>query len=623
MSKGGAGMLRQLCTVLMLSTLAETAVAADGFSGHIEVGARETDVQGDEAKYKQYVNLDDGARVFGLQARFSPEERTGNTPDLVNLEAYGIGGEPFERMAAEVRKYDKYRFSYQRQQSDYFYEDILIRPKDASVESSTGGDFHQFDFERTREQATLALDLSKRSSLTLDFHRYDKEGDSTTVVDVEREEFEMEQPVDERFREATVGFEYAWDRVTVVVSESWQHHENDMRWLLPGFSLGSEPAEPTELDFFLLRQPYDSDAREHALNVLARPTDKLELAVAVRDIDLELDINVDESSQGLDFTGAPFARAEGGAGAIDRDTALVDVSAGYTLTKRWRLDAKLRRYATAQDGDLFFDGVRTASSWEIDNLGVDLTATVEAIDDLRLTLGWHMEKREVDFIETASGASLASDEDTDANGYYLQANYQPNPRARLTLSAEERRIDDPYTLASSTDSQRYRLRGSYRFDNGVSLTAILSRTDFENDNSGWESTTDQVDVRVAYAGERLQASAGVALVDIEHEIDQVVQGDILAFRQDLFLIRYEANSSFWDATLSYALDDRWRLQGSFRAYDNDGSFDVERDDIRAGVSVTLPQDYILDFGYRNIDYAEDDIEHFDADVWEMSLRINW
>ena len=229
----------------------------------------------------------------------------------------------------------------------------------------------------------------------------------------------------------------------------------------------------------------------------------------------------------------------------------------------------------------------------------------------------------MEFTESVPGSSLGSDEDTDAQSYYLQASYQMSQRARLTLSAEDRRIDDPYTLASATDSQRLRLRGNYRFDNGITLTAVLSRTDFENDNSDWASTTDQVDVRVAYAGERLQASAGVALIDMEHEIDQLVQGDVLSFRQDLFRLRYEADSSFWDATLSYALTDRWQLRGSFRAYDNDGSFDVERDDTRAGVAVTLPQGYLLTLGYRNVDYAEDDIEHFDADVWEVSLRIDW
>ena len=313
-----------------------------------------TDVQGDEAKYQQYVNLDNGARVFGLQARFSAEDNTGNTPDLVNVEAFGLGGEPYERIGVDVRKYGKYRFSYQRQRSDYLYEDILVRPEEASVEGSTGGDFHRFDIERTRDEATLALDLSERSALTFDFQQYEKTGDSTTVVDVEREEFEMEQPIDERFRDVGLAFEHRWERVTVAVSERWQRHENEVSWLLPGFSLGSEPLAPTELDFFLLRQPYDSDVREHGVNVLARPTDRLELAIGVRDIDVELDIDVDESSQGVEFTGAPFQRELTGAGAIERDTLLVDVGVGYTLNDRWQLGAKLRRYATEQAGDVFF-----------------------------------------------------------------------------------------------------------------------------------------------------------------------------------------------------------------------------------------------------------------------------
>jgi predicted porin len=532
----------------------------------------------------------------------------------------GLGGDPHESVAVTVKKYGAYRFRYNRHRSDYFYEDILVRPQDASIEGSTGGDFHHYDFERTRDNASLGIDFSERAKVTFDFDRYEKKGDSTTTVDVEREEFEVQQPIDETMRSSTLGFQYAWDRVTLIVSERWQRHDNDFSWVLPGFSLGTEPTEPTELDFFFLDQPYQQDVREHAVSVHMRPTDKLKLSVDVRDIDLDMDIDVAESSQGLDYTGTPFTRDLQGAGDVDRATTLINFGADYALTERFQIGANIRHYSLDQDGVMSFDNNLATTDWEVDYLGFELSAQAALTEEIQVAAGWHSERRETKFVETATAASFSRAEDTDQDGFFMQASYQPDKHLRLTLTAEENRIDDPFTLASATDSRRYRLRGRYRFDNGLSLTASHRLTEYENDNTDWQSTTKQTDVRLAYALDRLALTAGFGLIDLEREIDQRVTG---GFRQDLFAIRYQADATFWDATADFSVNDQFSLSASLRRYENDGSFDVERDDIHLGVSYTLPQDYVLTVNYRNVDYMEGHIEEFDADIWELSLRIAW
>jgi hypothetical protein len=607
-------------TLLYTLLLANSASAADEISGHVEVGVREVDVQGDENKYDQYLNLDSGARLFGFSARFAPAEPRGSTPDLIDVQLSGLGGEPYERVAVAVKKYGAYRFRYSRHKSDYFYEDLLIRPEDASVEASTGGDFHHFDFERVRDAASLEIDLTERTALSFDFDRYEKTGDSTTTVDIEREEFELDQPIDETWRDVRLGLQHAWEHASLTVSERRQRHENDYSWFLPGFSLGSDPAEPTELNYFFLNQPYDSDVREHALGLTLQPTKKLALTLDVRDIDLELDIDAAESSQGVDFEGTPFTRETSGDGGIDRDTTVMEASGSYAVSERVQLGASVRRYDLDQDGTITFDSEDAMSRWAIEQLSLELSAQFVVSDALSVGVGLHRETRDAEFTERTADGALLRDEETEQAGYFVMAQYRPVTALRLSFELHQNRVDDPYTLASATDARRYRLRARYRVNDAWSLTASHRRTDYDNDDTDWESNSEQSELRAAYTGSRLTLSAAVARIEMDHEIDQLVTG---GFRTDRFDIRYAGEATFWDLNAAFKVTDRLQFSAGLRTYDNDGSFDVERDDAELAAVFSLPRDYAVQLSYRNVDYSEGHLEDFDADIWELSLRFDW
>jgi len=616
-SKFAIGSPAALLSALLL---AGSVNAADEFSGHVEVGLREVDVQGDENKYDQYLNLDDGPRLFGFSARFAPRETQGSMPDLVDVQVTGLGGEPYESVSVNVKKHGAYRFRYDRHVSEYFYEDLLIRPEDASVEGSTGGDFHHFDFERVRDRASIGIDVTDRATLSLDFDRYEKRGDSTTTADVEREEFEVDQPIDETWRNAGIALEYAWERATFAVSERWQRHENDYSWFLPGFSDGSDVTEPTALDLFFLSQPYDSDVREHGVALAVLPTDKLTLTLDVRDLDLDLDIDPAESSRGTDFNGTPFARDIAGRGGIDRDTTLVEAGGTYLISERVQIGASVRRYDLDQTGAISFDGQDTFSRWSLEQLGVEVSAQFAVTGALNVGLGLHRENRDADFREMTSAGTFLREEDTEQDGYFLMAQYRPVNDLHLSFQIEDNRIDDPYTLASATDARAYRLRARYRVNDAWSLTASHRRTDYENDDTDWESRTEQTELRAIYNAGRMTLSAGLARMEVDREIDQLVRG---GFRTDRFDIRYSGEATLWDLNAAFDVTDRLALSASFNAYDNDGSFDVRRDDAELGVAYRLPQDYLVQLRYRNVDYDEDHLEDFDADIWELSLRLDW
>jgi hypothetical protein len=153
--------------------------------------------------------------------------------------------------------------------------------------------------------------------------------------------------------------------------------------------------------------------------------------------------------------------------------------------------------------------------------------------------------------------------------------------------------------------------GSYRY------------SDYENDNSGWSSDTEQIDLRVTFANEQLSASAGYSNVDLSRSIVQNVAGDTLPFRRDRFDIDYSADADFFDAAVTWRVDERWSMGGSFRIYENSDSFSVSRDDARAFVQVDVMDGYLLGLEYRYVDFEEGQVESFDADIVEISIGRRW
>jgi predicted porin len=607
--------------VWVASSLPHLAMAAGQYQGHVEAGVRDTDVDGDETKYRQYVDLDDGPRLMSFAIEIVPEKANG-APDHLSIEASGLGGDPYEHVRLIVKEHGVYAFSYDRHTSDYFYEDLLLRPEDASVEQATGGDFHHYDFERIRDRADMNVVLSDAAKLSLDYDRYEKTGESTTTLDVEREEFELDKPIDEVLQAYRIGLEYSWEWATLLVSAGRSDYENESSVFLPGFSPGTELAEPTELDYYFLDQPYSYDADEYTVTVRAEPTDKTRVSISIADIDLDLNLEALERSQGVDYLDVPFTRDFRGEGVIGRDTTLVDASVEYMVNDRVSVELEARRYGLEQRGVLEYADEPSASAWDLDTASVGIGAQWRVNEAIVVAGSWMTERRDSEFF-AVSDITEARDVETERDGFDVQVSYRPNKRLSLTLSVEDNRIDDPYTLASATDSRRYRLRGRYRFDNGLHLTASYKLSELENDATDWESSHEQIDLRVGYTIGDVSLSMGVSDIELEREIDQLVVGDILPFRQDLFSIAYAADARFWDGAAQIAIDDRTQVYASFRRYSNDGSFDVDRNDLSFGIDYTISPRYLARLNLRNIDYDEAELESFDADIWELALRYAW
>lgn len=596
---------------------------SDGLSGQILFGYRSVDVGGAERKYREDVNLEDGPRLAALEFDLAPTGEMKQFADRVTLDLRNFGGEPFETLGVRIHKFGTYDFTFDRTKSDYFYHDWLIAPELANPDASTGGDFHTFDFERVRDRAELDVTLSENSKLWFGFDRYTKRGESTTTLDVQRDEFELDQPIDETFYEYDVGYQYSWDKITLTLQERIRDYENVVEIFLPGFSEGENVVDDlTTLDFFFLDRPYDFTSNEHTARVVARPSQRWRIRAAASVQDLELDVELDEQSQGTDFNGDPFTTDLSGAGDVSRDVSLYEVDVYYLATDRVALLGGLYRRELDQDGESMFGAAFNVGSWELETTGVELGIEGVLTRTLTGAIGVTSESRDTTWGWAESDTLELERETTDRTGYSASLTWNPSRGARLSLSYEDNSYDDPFTLASPTDRRRFRLRGQYRWETGLFVSGIVSQGEVENTNSDWTSDTDQISARLGYAGRRLNVSAGYAVTDLERAVDQVVTG---GSRQELFSILYEADSDYFDGRLRYKANERVVLGADLRMYRNDGSFALDRDDMRAYVEVDLAEAYLLHVGYRSIDYDENEFsfDDYDADIAELAVGYRY
>ncbi|MGI9327602.1 MAG: hypothetical protein ACR2PZ_20455 [Pseudomonadales bacterium] len=600
--------------------LGQAVIAAEpeqkALTGRLELGVRTVDISGDRYKYKQHVDLDSGARLFGFDITYSPEAARQSAPDLVAFHTTGVGGDPYQNTRLLIRKYGKYRFRYEHRKSDYFYEDLLIRPEDVDIEASNEGDLHTFDLERTSHRVDFDYQLTQRAELQLAYDRYDREGDGTTVLDIQREEFELHSPIDQALQNLDFGLEYALDKITLTFHERWREFDHSQFSAIDGASEGLDLLGPTRLDAFLLKQPYSYDSREHQLGLLARPTERLRLRADVLVTDLDMDVTSIENADGIDFVGQPFQTRDLATGGAQRDTFQVFLAGSYAISEQVQLTADFREQRMDQEAKIAGNATDGASDWDINtrwfSLGVEVTPT----DALHLSAGWSREDRDVE-LRNIVGTALEATKETSVNdGYWLQLNYRTSDHMDWLVSVENNRVDDAFTSSSATDSLRYRLRGRYRWDNGSLLTVSHRQTEYDNDVSDWRSDSRQSAARISHSGERVTLSMGYTWVDTERSILQLVTG---GFRQELFDIDYRADTSFWDVDFLWAPTSRWELSASHRRYRNDGSFDTQRDDSRLGASYALSEHYRISLRYRHIDFEEPPGEDFGANLLEASV----
>jgi hypothetical protein len=552
--------------------------------------------------------------LYKLQFDVVPDEGIRKYADRIELDVNDFGSQPFETLHFGIRKYGSYKFELDRRESEYFYEDILIPAELANVRSSTGGDFHHFDFERVRTAANLEIELSPAAQLRFGFDEYAKKGESTTTLDLNRDEFEVDKPIDEKLRTSTLGLTYAWDKATLILEERLREYDNVFEVFLPGFSEGETPG-PATLDFYFFDQPYDFETNEHSLKLLARPNDKLDVRLSAEIHDQSLHIGAEERYGGLSFNGAPVAVDDTGGGAIQRDLELYDLELTYLVSDNVGIVGSVRSHSLEQDGDSTLGSDVNTSTWDIDTTAFEGGVELYLENGVSIGAGLMFESRDVAFTQLQNGDGHVVDETTDNDGYYVNVAWRPKSGFELSAKVDVNSIGDPVTLATPTDRSRIRVRAKYRWDNGFWLSGVYQFQDFDNDLSGWAAETEKTAARLGYRNDAVDVSFGYTVVDIDRQIDSLVNETLL------FNDLYTADADYLHGQVRWKAGDRFVVGCSARLYDNGGSFAVERDDLQAFVEIDLSKNYLLGLAYRTIDYDEGEFnfDDYDADIAELSI----
>ncbi len=604
--------------VLGLAVLFGPSASAeeDGtFDGRLVIGYRDVNVNGEVNKYREDINLDDGPRLMELDLSLTPDGTLRNFVDRIQLNVNELGGEPFESIRLAVEKFGRFDFEYNRTESQYFYNDQLFPEELVSERNGRAGDFHTFDFRRVRDRASLKLDLTSRAKLTFGFDRYSKIGDSTTTLDLQRDEVELDRPIDETQYQYNAGFQYAWDKVTLGLDERYSKYDNAYEIFSPGQQVGS-----SVLDYFFLDQPYSFESWDHTVRVVATPVERLTIRASGTVQNLDMDLSSTEEAGGTSFNGSPYTTDVAGNGTISRDTDLYDVDLTYVLTDQWALVGSYYYRNLDQSGDFVLDGTPNRGRWEIETDGVEAGVQWSGPNHFTITVGGRTESRDVKHSAVEEGdAQDPESRTTDNDGLFGTVAWRPIKGLDLTLDYEDSSIDDPFTLISATDRTRTRFTGRYRLDNGFWVSGTYQKSEYKNSNSSWDGDHEYYTARAGYHKDRLDAQLGYSVIQIDRSILNDVNDGVL------FNINYGLDSDFLDGMIRYRVTESLWLGGEARLYDNSGTFGVERDDYRLYGEYHFVQGYLVRVGYRTIDYNEKayNFDDYDADILDFGVGLTW
>jgi len=589
------------------------------FYGKFSFGYRVVDTSGADTKYKEDINLDDGARLFNFSLHFTPDGNLKKLLDRIDLNVYNFGGDPYETLGLSVQKYGKYKFQYDRKKSTYFYEDI----------HEAGGhlyDPHTFSFDRVSDSGMLKVWLGKKAALYMNFDRYTKEGDSITTFDINRIEFEFDKPIREKSTVVAIGLDIHLKGYSFVLEEKIQDYENSNSLFLPGYADGGAGARyPSSFDYFYLNQPYDLKTYTHTFKFNARPFSNLLVAGSASSSEQDMDLTYSEDAGGVSYLGRSFAYSLSGEGNFNRVIELLDLDISYLMFNKLAIIGAVRYCGFDQRGSLSVDGETESTSFNYNTVGFEGGLQYQFSPKFSLTVGYRNEARELEGMET-----VTYEEKTQRNGGFGNLKLALSQAFKLTLDYQLGSYDDPFTLISPTDFKRFRATVKIR-GKQFNASASYLRNDSESKiyDNRWDSTKTQLNFRIGYQGEKVKLFGGYSLIDVEHKGARTIAYPPTWTGGGSFLwdILYEGESNLFDASASLNLDNKWKIGAYTNLYSNNGFWEISRTTLKGYLEYAFEGGYITQIGYRFVEFKEKSSDagfnNYKANILEISFGYRW
>ena len=410
--------------------------------------------------------------------------------------------------------------------------------------------------------------------------------------------------------------------MTLVFQEQIRNFDNATELFLPG---ASDRNPDTIILSFFRSQPYDLRSFQHTARLNLTPSPRWLVRASVSVDNTRFDGEASESSATLS-DGTISTNEASGSGTVDRDTSWFEVDASYLLNDRISLTGSLWRDDLDQNGDFAFGGNVNRGAWDMSKAGFEAGLQYAFTGSASVSGGLRYESRDVDYGAGSGSEPEARSRNTSHTGVFLAADWKPKSPLAFNAELETGKHNDPFTLASPTDRLRFRAQAKLTSPSGAYANVTYVGHRLKNDDrpegtatpSDWESDRDQVNARGGYRKAGLDFSAGFAFVRVRHDVAQTINPASSPF---VIPILYAADSNFFDARLRWRFDPRWRVGVDLRFYDNEGSFAVRRNDLRAYVEATVHERYLVNLGVRRLDYEEKlrGFNNYDANLVEASI----
>jgi len=602
------------------SLRAEEKDQKPALTGSFSLGYRFVDFgdNSSETKYKEDINLEKGPRLFNFKIQYNPEGILAKYVDSLEIKASNLG-DNFEVIGIEANKYGKYRFSYERKKSNYFYADNL-----------KGGDYHTFNFDRIHDEGLLKFWLGKCAHFYMSFDRFTKKGESTISQDVERTEFEMDKRIDEKSQEFTFGLDYSSKIFGIVIEDKILEYDNTNSYFLPGYADGGDNASyPSSLLYYRMNQPYDAKGNIFNTKMSFRPFKSLLIRGSAQVVKQDVDILYSEEAEGTDYMGEYFKYAYSGSGRFETKIYTYDTDWTYLLSNKLAVVGSLRYDKFNQKKGEFTIGTTTEDLFlKYETGSFEGGVQYQLSSKLGLTMGYRKEKRD---IKTPEGEETSEDMNltTDREGFFGNMKWDLTKALSFGFDFQSGTYDHSYTLISPSSFKRYKTMLKFKknaFYTNLSYLYTKSTSDMED--QAWESVNKQFSGRMGYHGTTIMAWLGYNTINVTREGTRVIyyppgwSGPDGTFTWD---IMFEGKSKLFDMFLSYNFTKKLAVGGYFQSYKNTGSWELKRSIFKAFLKVETPCGILGELGYRLVDFKESQLglNNYKANIFEISMGYRW
>lgn len=539
------GRARAACIAALAATTAPQAAAGSLFTGLIEAGYRWGDVQGDENRYREDVNLWSGPRL----ARLEGQGKIGSTTYVVTLS--GLGGDPYPQAELKVKGERRYAVSASYRGSDYDY--------------ASPGDVHSFStfLRRTGARVELFPSSDGRDRLELTYDRTRRAGGAVTTRGIDFDKFIAALPASVESRQDRLGLGYrrvfgaGW-----LVQGAAAYTRIESRELalgLPPILPLPDPLQPIDVDssLDLARRESREEATmpEVTLRVENAPASPVNVAVSFVAGRASIDADLALNDEGREAGAHPYYLRDGFTTTGSADYRVLDasvripVSSSLSISQSLRVDDREQEISGTESGEFgfppgppsqFSGSALTRGDFRTTSLRGDLqwnaTGRVSARAGYRVTM------QEIELVR--DGAPYADNSATNAHAVFGLQHVTSSGLHEAKFEIGKAR--DPFTPLSARRSYVVALRVKERaLSDTMTISVDIRRTSFTNSDQGlsdyagnsayatsqalaWTAnaaiSTTNAGAFIAYA-----PSARIELTGGYTYLDASVDGDILYF----------------------------------------------------------------------------------------------